>query len=480
MAASAGALGEDVCGRCRGRFFPAEVAPELYARHLGVTPELIRELMHHFSGRPLTCPGCGKTTSRVQLRGEPLDVCTGCGGLYMPRGALGRLTAGTVTEVEVDEPPAPPEPEPAAAATPPAEELGDLRRHLGALPAALAAVFVVRIVATGISEVLAGLLGKALPPGEAHALMRWAAATFTGAVNPALLLIVGAAVAPALRRQWTKLLLALAFLVAVSDGWNALRDIGGWKGLVAAAAAVGGAAWALALRRAWDVRFAAGLDIPWTELRAGARSLVRRLAVAGAAVTLVGGVTWALMRSDERARRGSCPEGTERAVLTRDDRELVSCVRPDGVSHGPFESRYLSGQVAEAGVLEHGTRSGTWRSWHPDGSWRSEGAYTAGRRNGVWREWKFGGALEREGAYLDDKEDGRWVTYLPGGAVETEGFYVRGVREGTWKFHDPTGALERFGPYDRGLQQGIWMERDDRGRLQRVVYVDGRRVDDTP
>ena len=112
-----GALGEHICPRCNGRFLPPVLTERVLTRELGHTPEFLRALASHFAGARLTCPGCALKMSAVTLRGTPVDLCLHCGGLWLDRGELTRLTVGR--HVEVDVPPLLGAPPPSPVAFPP-------------------------------------------------------------------------------------------------------------------------------------------------------------------------------------------------------------------------------------------------------------------------------------------------------------------------------------------------------------------------
>jgi hypothetical protein len=82
---------------------------------LGLEPDLIKELTAHFAGPSLTCPGCARTMSVVRLKGVGVNICQGCGGLWLERGELLRLTEGLWPEDHTAPAPPPPLPEPPAA-----------------------------------------------------------------------------------------------------------------------------------------------------------------------------------------------------------------------------------------------------------------------------------------------------------------------------------------------------------------------------
>ncbi len=93
-----GALHEAVCGRCGGRVLDATAAERVLVELCGVERSLLAELSAHFRGR-LRCPACSRTLSQVPVRGVTLDLCSGCGCVFLDGGELSRLTDGRVAEL---------------------------------------------------------------------------------------------------------------------------------------------------------------------------------------------------------------------------------------------------------------------------------------------------------------------------------------------------------------------------------------------
>jgi hypothetical protein len=83
----AGALSSVACARCGGGFIPEDGTSRLLDE-LGHTTAELRELAALFGGARLQCPGCKSKMSPLQLRGVTLDVCFGCGGLWVDKGDL--------------------------------------------------------------------------------------------------------------------------------------------------------------------------------------------------------------------------------------------------------------------------------------------------------------------------------------------------------------------------------------------------------
>jgi Zn-finger nucleic acid-binding protein len=94
-----GGLAERVCARCTGRFLESGGVQRLVFEEHGIEPELIRELVTQFAGERGACPCCKSQMSPVQVRGEHVELCEGCGGMWLEAGALERLGEGRWQEV---------------------------------------------------------------------------------------------------------------------------------------------------------------------------------------------------------------------------------------------------------------------------------------------------------------------------------------------------------------------------------------------
>jgi Zn-finger nucleic acid-binding protein len=105
LSAGDGALLEDVCGRCRGRFLPAEVTERVVVDELGVDRATLKEIAEQFSGQRLACPGCRASMRPLRLHGVLVDLCFSCGGLWLDGGELRTLSRGRHDELGGHTPP---------------------------------------------------------------------------------------------------------------------------------------------------------------------------------------------------------------------------------------------------------------------------------------------------------------------------------------------------------------------------------------
>lgn len=220
LAPGFGALHEDVCPRCQGRFLPAPAVERVLVDEHGLSTAVLREMVALFASRErLPCPGCGSKLSPIQVRGVRIDLCTGCGGAWLDAGELTRLGEGrheelspapgpapeqepVVETVRADDP-GPPTPAPAAAgkvmvfltslAPPPLAALQTAFARIPGLTAVDASLLAHRnngVVLDGVTpqvaeEVVAALVDAGV--GAAAADGSWAtlpAVLFSSAVEP--------------------------------------------------------------------------------------------------------------------------------------------------------------------------------------------------------------------------------------------------------------------------------------------------------
>jgi Zn-finger nucleic acid-binding protein len=105
LSAGDGALLEDVCGRCRGRFLPPDVTERVVVDELGVDRATLKEIASHFSGVRVACPGCRAPMRPLRLHGVLVDLCFSCGGLWLDGGELRTLSRGRHDELGGHTPP---------------------------------------------------------------------------------------------------------------------------------------------------------------------------------------------------------------------------------------------------------------------------------------------------------------------------------------------------------------------------------------
>jgi Zn-finger nucleic acid-binding protein len=92
--ASGASLSASTCARCGGGLVPEEGARRFLEEELGHTRSELMELAALVGGARIACPSCNSKMSPIQLRGAPVDVCFGCGALWVDRGELEQMSAG--------------------------------------------------------------------------------------------------------------------------------------------------------------------------------------------------------------------------------------------------------------------------------------------------------------------------------------------------------------------------------------------------
>jgi hypothetical protein len=96
----AGALGEDVCGTCQGRFLDAQATRRLFVDVMGIPEHILFELARE-GAHKIKCPACATSMTEGFARGVQVDLCRGCGASWLDGGELTRLARDIIEEVDV-------------------------------------------------------------------------------------------------------------------------------------------------------------------------------------------------------------------------------------------------------------------------------------------------------------------------------------------------------------------------------------------
>ncbi len=84
--------GDLICPSCRGRFLGRDRVEQAVVTEGGISRESLLMLAELCGGENLPCPGCNQETTRLQLRGQWLDVCFACGGMWFDAGEYESMT----------------------------------------------------------------------------------------------------------------------------------------------------------------------------------------------------------------------------------------------------------------------------------------------------------------------------------------------------------------------------------------------------
>lgn len=95
----AGVLLEAACPNCRGRFLGPDAARRLLEGELGRDPMSLKALASDGAPATLGCPSCATRLRPVIVDEEIVDLCTGCGSLWLDESELRRLSRGRYQEV---------------------------------------------------------------------------------------------------------------------------------------------------------------------------------------------------------------------------------------------------------------------------------------------------------------------------------------------------------------------------------------------
>ena len=93
LGASALAVVDQECPRCGGVFLAPQNAAQVLGEQ-GFSPEFLAQLAQGLASQGLPCVACARRMQQLPLRGRNVDLCPGCGALWLDAGELGPLTGG--------------------------------------------------------------------------------------------------------------------------------------------------------------------------------------------------------------------------------------------------------------------------------------------------------------------------------------------------------------------------------------------------
>src|SRR3954466_981986 len=100
LAVGYGALREDVCGTCNGRFLAPDAVERVVVDENGISHATLRELITLFKAKDrIACPSCATKMSPLVVHDVRVDLCTGCGGPWLDAGELTKLAHGRYAEL---------------------------------------------------------------------------------------------------------------------------------------------------------------------------------------------------------------------------------------------------------------------------------------------------------------------------------------------------------------------------------------------
>lgn len=94
LEAPSGDLPASGCAECGGWFLDGAATEKLVVEELGISQEILSALPEHGIAQDRACAGCDAALHTCPLRGVKVDLCPRCGGLWLDRGELRRLTGG--------------------------------------------------------------------------------------------------------------------------------------------------------------------------------------------------------------------------------------------------------------------------------------------------------------------------------------------------------------------------------------------------
>ncbi|WP_044397244.1 toxin-antitoxin system YwqK family antitoxin [Lacinutrix sp. Hel_I_90] len=80
--------------------------------------------------------------------------------------------------------------------------------------------------------------------------------------------------------------------------------------------------------------------------------------------------------------------------------------------HGEYIQYYITNQLAEKGVFNHGLKTKTWKSWFKNGQLKTVEHYSNGKLNGKFELYGDDGNVVTRGRYKNDIKNGKWIDYI--------------------------------------------------------------------
>jgi Zn-finger nucleic acid-binding protein len=92
-----GHLMEAVCRNCHGRLLSPGAVQRLFGEELGMGPGDLKAGLS--DARGLTCPSCTSKMGPLLLGDKILDLCPGCGSMWLDKGELQSVSGGRYDEI---------------------------------------------------------------------------------------------------------------------------------------------------------------------------------------------------------------------------------------------------------------------------------------------------------------------------------------------------------------------------------------------
>jgi antitoxin component YwqK of YwqJK toxin-antitoxin module/Zn-finger nucleic acid-binding protein len=468
LAPPAEALHESICPDCNGRFVPHEGTRHLVVEILGVEEGTLREMIGHFGAPLIDCPACTRPMSPVQVKGHKLELCQGCGGLWLEPGALSKISGGRYADVQAQ---IDPDLDDENRIEVGGHIFSDMQRWLGMLPMAAA----VAGLLGPFAYVAGGLIWRLAPGLTSPFSGQTARSLFGSAVHaafwPAIFIVVATWIAPKRKDTVATLLFGAATLFSLIGGLRAVMTFGS-AGMVplfgVANGLVGGfLTWRYMLRqiekkgegsRGKKGRYSTetgrrrkkklGEDWPYIVQPKTLMSMLFTGSILGMSAFFVQTIY-------QGTRGAECPNNGKMAKeVTDDGYHGRFCVNPAGQKHGPFSLHEPDGSKVGEGRFVAGKQVGQWVAFHPGGKAAEKGSYFEGRKVGEWTRYSPAGVLSETANYLDDRLHGDFKRFNGSGKMVEEGNYDMGRKVGFWRTFHPDGKPASEGVFHNGKREG--------------------------
>lgn len=143
-------------------------------------------------------------------------------------------------------------------------------------------------------------------------------------------------------------------------------------------------------------------------------------------------------------------------------RSLLSPSAPNQ-AEGRFVRTWPDGSPREAGDIEAGQRSGTWRCYAEDGTLVQEQSYRKGLVHGPVTRWFATGILREETQRAWGILNGPFARFHPNGRLAEDGEHIEGRVHRAYCRWWPNGRKRIEGEFHHGVPVGLWRVWDGHG-----------------
>jgi antitoxin component YwqK of YwqJK toxin-antitoxin module len=482
------ALHESICPDCNGRFLPQAATRHVVVELMGVEEGTLREMIGHFGAAQIDCPDCNRPMPPIQVRGQRVELCQGCGGMWLGPGLLPKLSGGRYADVKAE------------AVEDENEGMVELGGHIFTPTQRWVALLPLTIAMAGLvgpfAYVAGGLmrrsLGSLVHPFTGNTATQLFGSAIHAAFWPAIFILVGTYIAPKRKEAVATLLFLAATVFTMFNGLRAVTVFGS-AGMVplfgVANGLVGGFfAWRSLTKRAREERKSGkgrgqphssgvrrqkfGEDWPYFFRPQTMMSMIFTGSILGMSAFFVQTIY-------AESRGADCPnKGKLSKEVTDDGYHGRFCLNKAGIKSGPFTLHEPDGEKVAEGRYLDGKQVGEWIAYHPGQTVSEKGSFYGGRKVGEWTRFSAQGKRTEVAKYLDDRLHGDFRRFDENEKAKEEGTYDMGRKVGFWRTLYPNGRTESEGVYHNGKREGPFTFTTPSGKQVVRTYREGKEVFD--